>query len=132
MVDVKPRWNVTDQSYHISQRWYDYVDTALVRVAFCCAWLGVIFSTAVALVLLSTPQQRRGAIFVVQCLTLPCALLYNSLEIYRAILEFRFIFDKSQAIMVFHKTYQSMLLCVLFHAGCLWLTTQRCAPPALL
>lgn len=41
---------------------------------FNTTWLGILATVAIALVLLSTPQQRRGPVFTLQCVAFPMAL----------------------------------------------------------
>jgi hypothetical protein len=41
---------------------------------FNTTWLGILATIAIALVLLSTPQQRRGPVFTLQCVAFPMAL----------------------------------------------------------
>lgn len=55
------------------------------RVATSSFWLGVLTTLVIALILLSTSQQRKGPIFILQCLAFVMAIVYNVLVYVRAI-----------------------------------------------
>lgn len=49
------------------------ISTAIGLAVYNGVWLGALCALAIAVVLLSTVEQRRGAVFAVQCLAFPMA-----------------------------------------------------------
>lgn len=85
-------FNTTDQTFHVNRSDAFIVKAAMRRTTFSSVWSGVLFTLVIALVLLSTKQQRRGAIFYIQCVAFPLAITYNALCILYAYWEQQNIF----------------------------------------
>lgn len=78
-------WNTTDETFHITSDDELAIKVVASRVATSSFWLGVLTTLVIALVLLSTSKQRKGPIFVLQCLALIMAIAYNVLVYVRAV-----------------------------------------------
>jgi uncharacterized protein YacL len=75
----------TDGTFHLEEIDAISIRTSLTRIAVANLWVGVLLTLAIALVLQSTIQQRRGPVFFIQCTVFVSALLYNALIQFRAL-----------------------------------------------
>lgn len=73
-------WDAVDETFHLDNWDYQMLRKCLLRILFCSSWLGLFVAVAVTFAVLSTEKQRRGPVFVVQCISFPLAIVYNLQE----------------------------------------------------
>lgn len=74
MADAGAATNITTPIWQIDAPTAQSLVVQQAYGLFNTTWLGVLATVAIALVLLSTPQQRRGPVFTLQCVAFPMAL----------------------------------------------------------